>query len=39
MEKDETIAGLVRENEAREEEQVSEIAHLKRQAENALRNL
>ena len=38
-EKDEVIARLIKEGEAREEERDAEITHLKRQAENAMRNL
>jgi hypothetical protein len=38
-EKDDVIARLIKENESRDEERDAEISHLKRQAENALRNL
>ena len=38
-EKDEVIARLIKEGESREEERDAEITHLKRQAENAMRNL
>ena len=38
-EKDEVIAKMIKDHESREEEREAEITHLKRQAENTLRNL